>query len=170
MHSSYNRFNAANVLFQTREKQRSLSLTHVRVFPKDDGVFGITEVSYNHGESCYFWGNAIHYNSNVSITPWIYTEQNISQMFAVLIGYSHAFSADTDCKDFIGLGTLCQLGKYELGAFTDYANFVGRNEFATEFTFKRIIAQHIDIQPTVHIISNDKRLHCVTMLRMSLLL
>lgn len=88
-----------------------------RVCPKDDGVFGITEVSYNHGGSCYFWGNAIHYNGNISTTPWFYTEQNISQKFDLLVCYSHAFSKDAECKDFIGLGIHCQLGKKTPGSF-----------------------------------------------------
>lgn len=141
-----------------------------RVCPKDDGVFGITEVSYNHGGSSYFVGNALRYNGKICSTPWFYTEQNLSQKFALLICYSHAFSENIECNDFIGLGTHCLMGKYQLGAFTDYANFVGRDEFATEFTFKIPLAQHIDIQPTVHIITYDKSSHCITMLRISLLL
>ena len=154
--TGYNRFTGRDNVF--------------RVCPKDDGVFGITEVSYNHGGSSYFLGNAIHYNGNISTTPWFYIEQNISQKFALLVCYSHTFSEDAECKDFVGLGTNCQLGKYQLGAFTDYAGFVGRNEFTTELSFKMPMAQHIDIQPTVHIITYGKRIHCVTMLRMSILL
>ncbi len=152
--TGYNRFTGSDNVF--------------RVCPKDDGVFGLAEVSYNHGGSCYFLGNAIHYNGNISTTPWFYTEQNISLEFALLVCYSHAFSEDAECKDFIGFGTHCQLGRYQFGAFTDYANFLERNEFATELTCKIPITGHIDIQPTIHLITYDSKLHSIGMLRMAL--
>ena len=159
-----------------------------RLCHKDDGVFGIAEVSYNHKGSYYSLGNALYCNETISATPWFYTEQNISQKVALLVSYSHAFSEDAECKDFIGLGTHCQLGKYQLGAFkdfvgfgafykfgscqlgafTDYANFVGRNEFATEITCKIPLSQKMHIQPTVHIISSDSKFYNVAMMRVLL--
>ncbi|MCQ2243022.1 MAG: hypothetical protein MJZ32_02055 [Bacteroidaceae bacterium] len=97
-----------------------------RVCPKDDGVFGIAEVSYTHGGSSYFLGNALHCKEGVSATPWFYTEQNITPNLTLLTGYSHAFTSAAECKDFVGLGALYELGRCQLGAFTDYANFVER--------------------------------------------
>lgn len=152
--TGYNRFAGRNNVF--------------RFCPKDDGVFGIAEMSYTHGSSNYFVGNALYCNETISNTPWFYTEQTISQKFALLLSYSHAFSTYAECKDFIGLGTHCQLGKYQLGAFTDYANFVGRNEFATEITCKIPLSQKMHIQPTVHIISSDSKLYNVAMMRVLL--
>ncbi len=139
-----------------------------RVCPKDDGVFGIAEVSYTNRGNSYFLGNALYCKEGISATPWFYTEQCITPYLSLLAGYSHAFGADTECKDFVGLGALCRLGRCQLGAFTDYANFVGRDEFATELTCKIPISEHIDIQPTVHLITYDTRLHSIAMLRMAI--
>lgn len=139
-----------------------------RVCPKDDGVFGITEVSYIHGGSCYFLGNALYCKDRISATPWFYTEQSITSNLTLLAGYSHAYSADAECKDFVGFGAFYKFGRCQLGAFTDYANFVGRNEFATELTCKIPIFQHIDIQPIVHFVAYDSRLHSIAMLRMAI--
>lgn len=139
-----------------------------RVCPKDDGVFGLTEVSYTRRGSYYSLGNAIYYKESMSATPWFYTEQSITPRLTLLAGYSHAFAADAQCRDFLGCGVLYQLGQCQLGAFTDYANFLERNEFATELTCKIPLSQHIDIQPTAHLIAHDGRLHCVAMLRMAL--
>lgn len=152
--TGYNRFTGRDNVF--------------RVCPKDDGVFGIAEVSYNHGGSRYFLGNALYCKEGISATPWFYAEQGVTPHLTLLAGYSHAFGADIECMDFIGLGALYRLGKCQLGAFTDYANFVGRNEFATELTCKIPISGQIDIQPTAHLITYDSKLHCIGMLRMAL--
>lgn len=159
--TGYNRFTGRDNVF--------------RVCPKGDGVFGIAEVSYSHGGSCYFLGNALHCKEGspstkfrMNSTPWFYTEQSITSNLSMLAGYSHAFGADTECKDFVGLGALYKIGKCHFGAFTDYANFMERNEFATELTCKISISDHVDIQPTVHLITYDSKLHCIGMLRMAL--
>ena len=144
---------------------------HYNVFrfcPKDDGVFGIAEVSYTRGDNRYFLGNALYYRDDVSATPWFYTEQSITSNLTLLAGYSHSFSIEAECKDFIGFGALYKLDRCQLGAFTDYANFMGRNEFATELTCKIPIYQHIDIQPVVHFVAYDSRLHSIAMLRMAI--
>lgn len=139
-----------------------------RVCPKSDGVFGIAEVAYNHGGSNYFLGNALYWKEGISATPWFYTEQSITSNLSLLAGYSHSFFKKAECKDFVGFGALYNLGRCQLGAFTDYANFVGRNEFATELTCKIPIFQHIDIQPTFHLIAYDSKLHSIGMLRMTI--
>lgn len=87
---------------------------------------------------------------------------------SLLAGYSHSFSIEAVCTDFVGFGALYTFGRCQLGAFTDYANFVGRNEFATELTCKIPISKHIDIQPTIHLITYDSKLQCVGMLRIAL--
>lgn len=139
-----------------------------RVCPKSDGVFGIAEVSYTRGGSSYFLGNALYCNEKISATPWFYTEQRITSKLSLLAGYSHAFGADIECRDFIGLGALYRLGKCQLGAFTDYANFRERNEFATELTCKVPVLKHLDLQPTVHLITTDGCLKCAATVRMAL--
>ena len=140
-----------------------------RVCPKDDGVFGITEMSYNHGGSRYFLGNALYYKEGgVSATPWFYTEQCITSNLKMLAGYSHAFTTEAECKDFFGMGFLYEICKCQLGTFTDYANFLERKEFAMELTCKISVFQYLDIQPTVHLITYDGILQCAAMVRMTL--
>ncbi len=139
-----------------------------RFCPKDDGIFGIAEVSYTHGNSHYSLGNAMHSNESTGITPWFYMEQSITSNLTLLAGYSHAFNKYAECKDFIGFGAHYLLGKYQLGLFTDYANYGERNEFATELTCRIPISEHIHIQPTAHFITYDSRLRSVAMLRMAI--
>lgn len=147
-----------------------------RVCPKDDGVFGVAEVSYTHRGSSYFLGNALYCKEGVSpstklrinSTPWFYTEQSINSNLSLIAGYSHAFGAEAECKDFIGLGAYYKIGKYQLGAFANYANFSEANEFATELTGKIPISRHIDIQPSVHLITTDSRFQCAAAVRMAL--
>ena len=140
-----------------------------RICPKSDGVFAIAEVSYTRGGSCYFLGNALYCKAGgIGTTPWFYTEQCITSNLTLLAGCSHTFTADAECKDFIGLGAICKIGRCQLGAFTDYADFMERNEFATELTCKIPILQYFDIQPTVHLITYDGRLQCAAALRMAL--
>lgn len=139
-----------------------------RVCPKSDGVFGVAEVSYTRGGSSYFLGNALYCNEGISAAPWFYTEQSITSRLTLLAGYSHAFATEAECKDFAGLGALYELGKCQLGAFTDYANFAERDEFATELTCKIPVFQYMDIQPTVHLITYDGSVQCAATLRMAL--
>ncbi len=162
-----------------------------RVCPKSDGVFGLVETQYHRGGSSYFVGTAVHYTpsgekdarsqgyslpprsgragvGSVSASPWFYTEQRITSKLSLLAGYSHAFGADIECRDFVGLGALYRLGKCQLGAFTDYANFRDRNEFATELTCKVPVLKHLDLQPTVHLITTDGCLKCAATVRMAL--
>lgn len=140
-----------------------------RVCPKSDGVFGLTEVSYTHEGRDYYLGYALYCKEGgISATPWFYTEQCITTNLTLLAGYSHSFTTDAECKDFVGCGVLYQFRKYQWGAFTDYASFIERNEFATELTCKISLSRYLDIQPTVHLITYDGRLQCAAMLRMAL--
>lgn len=139
-----------------------------RFCPKSGGIFGITEVSYTHRGNSYFLGNALYYKDGISTTPWFYTEQSITPHLTLLAGCSHAFATEAECKNFVGLGALYKLGKCQLGAFTDYANFTEGNEFATEVSCKIPILQYLDIQPTVHLASYDGIFQCAGTLRVGL--
>lgn len=152
--TGYNRFSGRDNVF--------------RVCPKSDGVFGIAEVSYTRGGGSYFLGNALYCKEGISATPWFCTEQSVTSNLTLLAGYSHAFSTEAECMDFLGFGALYKIGRCQLGAFTDYANFMERNEFATELTCKIPIFQYLDIQPTVHLITYNGALQCVATLRMAL--
>ena len=126
-----------------------------RLCPKNDGVFGIAEVSYNRGGSYCCIGNALHCNERLSATPWFYTEQHICNTLSLLVGYSHAFAATGECKDFVGIGAHYQQKKCELGMFTDYACFVNAKEFATEITLKYNATDNLYVQPIFHLISTS---------------
>lgn len=138
-----------------------------RVCPKDDGVFGVAEVAYMRGGNCYFLGNALYCLEGVSAVPWFYIRQGITANLSLLAGYSHAFATDAECRDFVGLGALYKVGRCQLGAFTDYANFAARNEFATELTCKIPLRRYLDFQPSVHLIAYDGSLHGAATLRLA---
>lgn len=137
--TGYNRFFGRNNIF--------------RICPKSDGVYGIAQLEYNNNGSQYYLGTCAYYNNDMSITPWFYAEQQLCNNTTLLAGYSHAFAAETECKDFIGVGLHYQRKKCELGIFTDYARYDDAREFATEITFKYNITANLYIQPVVHIIS-----------------
>lgn len=139
-----------------------------RVCPKDDGIFGVTEIAYSRHGSYYSLGNACYLKDKMSATPWLYAEQRVCRSLTLLAGYSHAFAIESVCQDFVGFGAHYQAGKCQLGVFTDYATFGKTNELATELSCKLPLFTSMYIQPTVHLITSDNRLHCVAMLRMSL--
>lgn len=145
-----------------------------RFCPKSDGVFGLAEVAYNHSGSSYFVGTAVHSSPSasgsrqqVSIAPWAYAEQRITDRLFLIAGYSHAFAKSAECKDFAGIGAQYvreHPGRSDrslaLGLFTDYARFAEGDEFATELTCKVDLTPHLYLQPTVHAIfmPDDSRL------------
>lgn len=128
-----------------------------RVCPKDDGIFGVAQIEYEHNESRYFLGNSVYYYKRCNVTPWAYAEQKVSSQIAIIAGYSHAFSSDTVCKDFVGLGAQYENGRYALGIFSDYAHFQGTSEWATELTCNYSINSHIQLQPVVHLIKTGSK-------------
>lgn len=144
----------------------------LRFRPKDDGVFGITQVEYHHNGNSYFLGNSLYYNRNMetkmSDTPWFYTEQRICDRITLLAGYSHAFCDEADCQDFAGLGAHYDIGKYTLGVFTDYARFTDCDEWATEVSGKYTVSKYIDLQPSAHFIKTGTKWNCYYSFRLSI--
>lgn len=131
-----------------------------RFCPKDDGLFGLAQIEYQHHDSHYFLGVcgmgdfADYYDSPLSTTLWAYAEQQITDRLTLIAAYSHAFLTDALCSDFAGVG-----GKYdwrccEFGLLTDYANFFLGGEFATELTCKVQVNKYLHIQPALHLISS----------------
>lgn len=137
-----------------------------RVCPKDDGIFALAQVEYNHNGSSYFLGNSLYYNNGTSFTPWFYAEQNLCCNLTMLAGYSHAFTTNAECKDFIGLGLHYQQDKFELGLFSDMARFADATEYATELSGKYNFSSHVYIQPTAHAIFTDGTFHAMVNLRL----
>lgn len=149
-----NRFNGRNNMF--------------RVCPNSNGIFGITEVAYTNKGSFYSFGNSLHCKDGLHYTPWIYAEQRLSNRFTLLAGCSHAFTTAPECSDFIGVGGHYQLGKCEIGVFTDYARYDEGDEYATEITCKIPLTSYLHIQPTAHLITTDSSFQGIAMLRMVL--
>lgn len=149
-----------------------------RFYPASDGIFGLVEATYSRRGSSYFVGTAVYwgdtsskYNSGsssnnikgVSLSPWAYAEQRITDRLSLIAGYSHAFFdgqsvpgaervRDATCRDFAGLGGRYAWQRAELGVFTDYANFAEGSEWATELTCKVALTPHFFLQPSVHAI------------------
>lgn len=135
-----------------------------RFCPKDDGLFGLAEVAYNHKGSSYFAGTCVGLSPRplpkrgssckrgVSSTPWLYAEQRLSDDITLLAGASHAFAEDAECTDFVGLGAHYALKRIELGVFTDYARLSVGNEWTTELTCKAQLTHHLFLQPALHFV------------------
>lgn len=136
-----------------------------RFCPASDGLFGLAEAAYSRRGSSYFVGSAVywagssssdisssHNTKGVSLSPWAYAEQRITDRLSLIAGYSHAFGDDTACRDFAGLGGRYTWNRAELGLFTDYANFAEGCEWATELTCKIDLVRHLYLQPSLHAI------------------
>lgn len=126
-----------------------------RICPKDDGVFGVAEAAYSKGGGYYTLGTALRWKDGMSATPWVYAEQRFINNVSMLAGYSHTFTSEAECKDFVGIGLHYQRAKCELGVFADYANFANARELAAEVTLKYNATTNLYIQPVLHIISDS---------------
>ena len=127
-----------------------------RFCPKDDGIFGIAQVEYQHRGSSYFLGASHHSDNGTAL--WSYAEQRLSDDLTLIAGYSHAFGSSRLCTDFAGIGAKYSWMKCLFGLFTDYARFtldedLSYNEFATELTCKIQLSSHFYLQPSAHIIA-----------------
>lgn len=141
--------------------------------PKSDGIFGLAQAEYQYKGSSYFLGACGHYGDIFEIgkrelgtTIWTYAEQRVTDNLYLIAGYSHAFTSESLCSDFVGLGGKYSWAKCELGLFTDYAHFVFGGESATELTCKVQLTPHVYLQPTTHFIFTDGDFLSVAMLRM----
>lgn len=99
--------------------------------------------------------------------PWIYAEQPIGRHLTLLVGCSHAFVRNSACQDFMGVGVHCRWDKLQVGVFSDCATFGERGESATEITCKIPFSEHLHLQPTIHLITNQGTLRSVATLRMA---
>lgn len=144
-----------------------------RFCPEGDGLFGLTDVAYNHKGSRYFAGTCVYYNKGVSATPWLYAEQRLSDNVTLLAGASHTFAKAAECTDYVGLGTHYALKKMELGIFADYARFSIGNEWATELTWKAQLTPFLFVQPALHFVvtpteAGDRKFQALGLLRLGI--
>lgn len=139
-----------------------------RMCPKSDGVFGLVEAQYQHKGSQYFVGNAFYSNDGMSYAPWAYAEQSVTDNLRLIAGYSHAFGSSSACSDFAGIGGMYSWKQCDFGIFSDYARFEEGDEFATEFTCKAQLTQHLYLQPTFHLAFTGDDTTVAGMLRLGL--
>lgn len=144
-----------------------------RICPKTDGTYFMSQLEYRYEDSHYYFGGSLYYGDlkiegePYSLRPslWTYAEQYVLPNLKLLGAYSHAFSKDDVCFDFIGLGARYILGPAEFGFFTDYTRVEDVPERATEFTCKLNINDWLSIQPVFHIIHTNEETDYVGVLR-----
>lgn len=143
-----------------------------RFCPNSDGIFTITQGEYKYRGSHYFLGACLHYGELDDIegkktrtSLWTYAEQKVSNTLTLIGGYSHAFHSSSYCRDFAGIGGKLDIGKAELGLFSDYAHFNDTDEWATELTCKFPLTEHTYLQPTIHFISQESNQRIIGLLR-----
>ena len=146
-----------------------------RICPKDDGVFFMSQLEYRYKDSQYFLGGSLYYGDfNVEDEPyklrpslWVHAEQNVLPNLWLLGAYSHAFSSEEYCYNFVSLGARYQLGPAEFGVFSDYTRVEQIDEYATEFTCKLHMTDWLSIQPVFHIIRTFEETNYVGVLRLN---
>lgn len=146
-----------------------------RFCPHDDGLYAQLQGEWNTSRSSYYLGGCMRVAKDDSSakwscgkTLWAYSEQQLSQRFALLCGYSHAFRPVGECTDFAGVGGKFDLRHVSFGLFSDYAYFVDGKEWATEFTMQWEVSRFCYIQPTLHLVTTDGNFNCMGLLRVCL--
>lgn len=156
-----------------------------RFCPQTDGIFSVTSINYQHHDSNYHMGFALHsgmYMDNVEGSKgstkekeekecrkiiWGYAEQHIAPQLQVLLQESIQWHASKGCKNYIGTGLIWKCGKTKGGLFTDYAQFSHSKEWASELTWKIPWSDNGFIQPTLHIIRQPEAHYLIGMIRFS---
>lgn len=166
-HYASERFDVMATLYNGVGRNRFVGSESVfRPMPKQDGVFGLAQVGFQHEGSSYFVGGAVRWCGGIGGSPWVYLEQRLTDRLSLLVGCSHAFTAEAECRDFAGLGLHYQWDRAEVGVFFDYARFAQAHEWATELTCRIDLCEHISLQPVVHAIVTSSRLSSVCSLRL----
>lgn len=138
-----------------------------RVCPQSDGLFAIGDVEYRHGDSRYFLGASgvstfgkVPGEGHEFLSLWTYAEQQLCPDVSLLVSLSHNFNSSAACRDFAGIGAKVDVGKAEMGVFTDLARYEEGNEWATELTCKLPLKLHdrleTYLQPALHVVRNSE--------------
>ena len=146
-----------------------------RICPKTDGTYFMSQLEYRYEDSHYYFGGSLYYGDlkiegepySLRPTLWTYAEQYVLPNLCLLGAYSHAFSKDDLCYNFIGVGARYILGPAEFGVFTDYTRVEDIPERATEFTCKLNITDWLSVQPVFHLIHTDQDTYHVGMMRLN---
>lgn len=148
-----------------------------RVCPGSDGVFGVAQAEYRFGKTDCFLGGVFHtgipeegLKRGFRTMIWAYGEHQLTDRMSVIAAYSHAFHDDATCFNFAGVGGKYKVGQTEIGLFTDYADFRGKDEWAAELTCRVPFLQRCFVQPTVHLVGYDGRVNLIGLFRLGVAL
>lgn len=157
-----------------------------RFCPRSDGVLSVTSINYQHHDSNYFIGVALHHGVPVddeagdettqiaapsppketNAVVWGYVEQRLVARTYVLLQASATPSAQSGCRRYVGAGIVVNGTKATAGAFTNYADFTSEREWASELTCYIPCLGKGYIQPTLHLICNSRARGVIGLLRM----
>ena len=150
-----------------------------RFRPAADGLCGIASTAYrNHGSS-YHLGGVLYGSApcregqtktrEVSGAIWGDAEQRVTQDLYLLVQCSVSLPENTAwCRMYAGAGVHMQIGKVQIGAFTNRALFRGIAEQAAELTCRAALSPHVSLQPALHLIGNGTALRSVALLRLGI--
>ncbi len=150
-----------------------------RFRPAADGLCGIASTAYrNHGSS-YHLGGVLYGSApcregqtktrEVSGAIWGYAEQRVTQDLYLLVQCSVSLPENTAwCRMYAGAGVHMQIGKVQIGAFTNRALFRGIAEQTAELTCRAALSPHVSLQPALHLIGNGTALRSIALLRLGI--
>lgn len=142
-----------------------------RICPQSDGIFCMAQAEYKASTGNYFLGGSIYKDSP---TLWAYGEQNVyttaTHSLSMIAAYSHCLDSEALCRNFVGAGAKLDINDVQLGLFTDYADFDGMHEFATELCCQIPLSKSIFVKPALHYINGTTEHTVVGMMRFGITL
>ncbi len=142
--------------------------------PKKDGVFNITEISYEWDKGSYFTGVAVHskhFDENMegdfepvenkaSCAWYIYGEQNVWENADNKIGVMAQFSINSKrnnaCRTYAEVGSVWEYKEdNQTGLSFQYADFLEGKEYSIEATYLHAFNDHFSFQPALQFIHNN---------------
>ncbi len=151
-----------------------------RICPQSDGLFSVSQVSYETNGSGYYIGmahrDAKHENEeeiasqetekSLHSVYWAYAEQRITDRLHLIAQYSINPSADNGCRNYAALGTILKAGDTEGGLIANYADCTTEHEWTVELTWKIPFSDKGYIQPALHYFNNSHTEDVVGLLRL----
>lgn len=143
-----------------------------RICPESDGVFLMAQGEYDKNATRAYVGGSVLYSDLHATAPkqmrpvvWAYAEQDLTERFSVLAGYSHAFGNNIACHDFYLVCGRYAYKKAEFGVFSSYTRIDEKDEWATELTCNIQFNKVFSLQPALHFANTDGKNKCVGLVR-----
>ncbi len=140
--------------------------------PKEDGIFNITEVSFNYDRGQYFVGTTLHSHPNHGYALFAYGEQTLWQngknQISAIAQYSENISDNSSCHRYAGVGGLYENHSIgDIGLFAQYAKFADNREWVGELSYRKELSNRLTLHPAVQLIDNHSGRFCVLLVRFS---